>query len=66
MLFEIIYGPTRQLFNIQMAELLYRHPHTDFSHGQSGSPPYLMSPTAWKTPRQEEERTGTEIVGDTE
>ena len=58
--------PTRQLFNIQMAELLYRYPHTDFSHGQSGSPPYLMSHTAWKTPQQEEEHTGTEIIGHTE
>ena len=43
-LFEIIYGPTRQLFNIQMAELLYPHPHTDCSHGQSGSPPLSNVP----------------------
>ena len=49
-----------------MAELLYRYPHTDFSHGQSGSPPYLMPHTAWKTPQQEEEHTGTEIIGHTE
>lgn len=60
MLFEIIYGPTRQLFNIQMAELLYRSLHTrNFHTVKVDHPPYLMPHTAWKTPQQEEEHAST-------